>query len=318
MSARNLIIIINPRLLDYRDFEEIGRLINKRNSQIRFSLLSLDDDIANFPTIDWRLPTFTVSLCPEVRSMPRRGSVFYNRQIDKLTQLEIMKNAGIPVPRSDSYVRGQTYDPTDWGEFVIVKSRSLIGSSKGKTAHVTPTRFLSSPDVFDEPVKSILLSDAAIIQEFVNTGTNPVEHRATTFLGRVLYLLQGKSTVNLPELDPNAPRTFIFDSKFKDPDNGITRQRRLVIDLEIIALAQRVAKAFPGIPLLGVDILKDVQTGKLYALEVNGGGNTWHFSSPSDSGDARRQISREERINQFGAWDIAASVLIEKTLYYAK
>jgi hypothetical protein len=40
-----------------------------------------------------------------------------------------------------------------------------------------------------------------------------------------------------------------------------------------------VHQAFPTIPLLGVDILRDCDTGQLYVIEVNARGWTFHLSS---------------------------------------
>jgi hypothetical protein len=38
--------------------------------------------------------------------------------------------------------------------------------------------------------------------------------------------------------------------------------------------------ALPRIALLGVDVIRDAQTGKLYVVELNASGWVWHFSSP--------------------------------------
>jgi hypothetical protein len=51
-------------------------------------------------------------------------------------------------------------------------------------------------------------------------------------------------------------------------------------DPDVLELARKVHAAFPNIPRLGTDILREAATGKLYVLERNPGGNTWHFSSP--------------------------------------
>jgi hypothetical protein len=91
----------------------------------------------------------------------------------------------------------------------------------------------------------------------------------------------------------------------------------LVNDMEVMAFARRAARAMPAIPLQGMDIVRDARTGKLYALENNSGGNTWHFSSKMfESG--KKKITRDMRIAQFGAWDIAARVLAERTLREAR
>ena len=69
----------------------------------------------------------------------------------------------------------------------------------------------------------------------------------------------------------------------------------------------------PGIPLQGLDILRDPGNGKLYALESNCGGNTWAFSSKI--GEKARRIfgGSGPMIDQFGAWDIVADALIKRT-----
>jgi hypothetical protein len=80
------------------------------------------------------------------------------------------------------------------------------------------------------------------------------------------------------------------------------------------------------IPMLAVDVIREAATGKLYVLECNPGGNTWHFSSSIGEklrlgfGDAKtngnekaNEIARRMFIDQFGAFDIVAQQLIAKT-----
>jgi hypothetical protein len=55
----------------------------------------------------------------------------------------------------------------------------------------------------------------------------------------------------------------------------------LCSDAAILSLAERAHAALPDVPLLGVDIVRDADTGELFVLELNSIGYTWHFSSPS-------------------------------------
>jgi hypothetical protein len=87
----------------------------------------------------------------------------------------------------------------------------------------------------------------------------------------------------------------------------------LVNDREILAFGRLVHAAMPGIPLQGIDILRDVKDGRLYVLENNAGGNTWAFSSQRGENARRALGGAEAMVNQFGAWDIAADVLIKRT-----
>ena len=51
-------------------------------------------------------------------------------------------------------------------------------------------------------------------------------------------------------------------------------------DAEIIAFGEAAHRAFPDVPLLGVDIVRRATDGKLFVLEVNASGWVWHFASP--------------------------------------
>jgi D-alanine-D-alanine ligase-like ATP-grasp enzyme len=85
-------------------------------------------------------------------------------------------------------------------------------------------------------------------------------------------------------------------------------------DADVLAFAKRIAGVFGGIPLLGIDIVREHGSGKLYALEVNAGGNVWHFSSPYWA-ERRARYPHVARAmhEQFGAFDVAAKALISAT-----
>ena len=91
-----------------------------------------------------------------------------------------------------------------------------------------------------------------------------------------------------------------------------------------------LGRALPHVPKSGVDIVRDHLTGRLHVLECNAGGNTWHFSSdigatcrarlggypacPEAEAVAKGRLAL---IGQFGAFDRAAEVLVEKTIELA-
>ena len=79
-------------------------------------------------------------------------------------------------------------------------------------------------------------------------------------------------------------------------------------DADVIALAGRAHRAFPDQPLLGTDIVRDVDSGELYVIECNPRGDTWYISS-----DTGRLIERANGVDfaaQFEALEAAAGVLI--------
>jgi hypothetical protein len=99
---------------------------------------------------------------------------------------------------------------------------------------------------------------------------------------------------------------------------GMREMRALESTPEILSFATKVHDAFPAIPLLGVDILQDCTTGNVYVLEINAGGNVWHFSSARSALGRDHGIPLEQRVAQFGAWDVAANTLVSFTRKHAR
>src|SRR6478752_3189314 len=91
---------------------------------------------------------------------------------------------------------------------------------------------------------------------------------------------------------------------FATNDNLMGQVRSICNDPEIVALGERAHEAFPECPVLGVDIIRESQTGRLYVLEVNPHGAVWHLSSPL----ARKMDPKHVRdlYTQFNALDRAA------------
>jgi hypothetical protein len=83
---------------------------------------------------------------------------------------------------------------------------------------------------------------------------------------------------------------------------------------DVHEFARKIASAFPAVPLLGCDIVKDIHTGELHALEVNAGGDVWHFSSPFLAEIRAKHPNIEKSMKaQYGAFDVAAKALIRAT-----
>ena len=82
----------------------------------------------------------------------------------------------------------------------------------------------------------------------------------------------------------------------------------------MLGLARAAHEALPEIPLKGCDLLRDVTTGKFYVIELNSGGNTWHFSS-NFFAETRKKTPELElaRRQQFDYARTAARVLVVRT-----
>jgi len=84
---------------------------------------------------------------------------------------------------------------------------------------------------------------------------------------------------------------------------------------DMIDLARRVGAVFPNIPLLGLDILRCKSTGKAHVLEINAGGNVWHYSSQLAAKERATHPdhfpSAEQKQRSF---EMVAEILIRKAI----
>jgi hypothetical protein len=308
MTKRNLILI--HRGPEYeKDFDEIAAKVNSIDRDI--SIYHLPADLnTELPTGAWQYPTLTVALMPEFSLPIRRGPVLKNYPIDKLDQQEIFRKNGIATPPALPFRFGMKLDPIVFGEFVILKPSDLALTSNGYGIHVFRRRRLESMRLLHlsaiHPIRST--PNDFIVQRFIHTGQHPASYRATTFLGKVMTLEKFQGIKPTPPL--TAPDHEIERATFAPKEN---RTFWFVSDPEIINVAEEIARAFQDIPLLGIDIVKST-SGKLYALEVNAGGNTWHYSSKTWEQDRKANPHYYVRMRtQFGAFDIAATRLAQAT-----
>lgn len=89
----------------------------------------------------------------------------------------------------------------------------------------------------------------------------------------------------------------------------------MVVDEEVIAFGERVHRVFPMFPVLGQDIIRDADNNKLYIVELNSGGWTWHLSS--DFGNQYRTKFKLDYYGQFNALEKITSALARTTIAQA-
>jgi len=116
-----------------------------------------------------------------------------------------------------------------------------------------------------------------------------------------------------PRVDLAAPDSVIETAPIAYQADA-NRERILIRDADVLAMARAAHKAFPEIPLIGCDIIREAGSDRLYVLEVNPGGNTWHFSSNSARG-MRKAMGPEavqKMRQQFQALRTVAVALVER------
>ena len=310
----NLIIVTGRQHEDWHDFEEIAHEVVKIAPDIAVHLVSPRDTAKVLDARKWKRPGITVCVGHPGHFQPLRGPFFHSLPIKKIDQYSRLKNAGIPTPHTGRFQFGRDYSEAEWGEFVILKPLPLELTSKGSTVRLYRTRRLRELTLANLPKDHFLREAPGIVQTFIDTGEFASKWRVLTLFGEPLYsstsgsviaradLTADDAAIENSDIEPRTPRNSAADPK--------GQRNRLATDEKILEFARRMHGAFPNIPLLGCDILKRHSDGELFALEVNAGGNVWHFSSTFAAKHREHLGGREKMLNQFGAWQAAARVMI--------
>ena len=306
MTRRNLIII--HRGPEYtKDFDEIADKVNALDPRITVYHMppSYRDGL---PTGAWDSPTLTVALLAKFSFTVHRGPVLMNKAMEKLDQQDVFRKNNIPYPPAMPFRCGMTLDPILFGDFVLLKPADLkLTSQDNGTAVFRRKRAeMLTMDSFPPSHPIRWSAKGFLVQRLVYTGEYPSSHRAATFLGEVMSLERFQSRRPTPPLD--APDHEIETADFAPKSD---RDYDFVGDEDILLLARRVAACFPSIPLLGIDILRDTK-GRLFVIEINAGGNTWHYSSKAWAEHRRTNPEYYVRLRtQFSAFDVVARRLCE-------
>jgi hypothetical protein len=217
-------------------------------------------------------PTFVYSPVPLKMFKPARGVVFQGTSMAKSQECEALIKAGVSVPRYKLVTERDRPDLTDLGAYVVVKPDC---GARGALVRVSRSNRVKW-SAYETEVSG--KGDRWIAQEFIYTGPWPVNYRVTTLFGKVLWSWKQEADRNRPPL--SGPEGFKETPGLNVVASSKGCMMALNYDPEIIEFAERAHAAFPDVPLLGTDVLRDATTGKLYVLEVNASGWVWHFSSP--------------------------------------
>lgn len=299
MKRLNLIIVPESSNCDIGDFHDIAERIRKLAGDIRVHVVKRR-------YLWWRQlgflfkPSLYVAFYEARSFQPLRGASLHGKSIAKSEQYLRMEDAGFDTLPWQVIAADKQYEKADWGDRVIIKpDRGREGQG---------VRLVRPEDIRQQMASQNGRDN--LIQKFVDTGRHPNYFRALTLFGDILYL---RKTTNLGT-DIDACRAEDLPDPVANASQGSTE---LVDDREIIEFAKALAtRAFADIPLLGQDIVRERSTGRLYCLEVNPYGSTWHFSTVA--GKKLQQRDKIDYRSQYGAFDVAAKVLIEKTRLLAR
>jgi Prokaryotic glutathione synthetase, ATP-grasp domain len=301
--TRNLLIIQTPPLQDPADWVTIKQRIERDAPDIEVRIAN--NGHPNSVTARWqvRRPSLVFSPIHLINFVPCGGAIFCGHILGKDEQLRRLSSIDILTPKTVMLSSVGSLDPSEWSEFVVVKPNN---SNSGKGVRLVRSTDLSAR--YNE--LTTLANDQILVQPYIDHAEEgyPTIYRVLTMFGRALYCVLNRWDNKRPRLAQIADDPF---GVIATNDKSMGQVRAICNDPEIVALGERAHKAFPECPVLGVDIIRDIQSGRLYVLEVNPHGAVWHLSSLF-----AKEVDPEyvrARYAQFNALDRAADLLIQKT-----
>jgi hypothetical protein len=311
-AALHLVLAYRPGWQSVEDLTAIARHVRDIDRGIQTFLMPVT--LAN--RVSRRdaaaLPTLIVSPGPLTELTPLRGKLYAGWPVPKFEEVRRLREAGLAVPLTAVLTPDLRLDPAVWGEIVILKPTDIPTSSHGRGISLSRTNRVRfrPPEQYPEHHPGRL--GPMLVQQYIDTGERLSVYRVLTLFGEPLYAQLNRSSAARVDL---AAADDAIESAVVALQAGENREGILIDDPEVIALARAAHEALPEIPLKGCDIIREASTGRLFVLELNSGGNTWHFSS--NYAEPIRRIYGPEfelrRRQQFDALRTAARVLVERT-----
>jgi hypothetical protein len=305
VRRRNLLLVTYKDGPIEQSLGEVARFVREIAPEIRAHVVG--DRRYRLQRIPLALrPTLVFSPTPLRRLRLLRGVVYQGRSMPKSREFELLAAQGVPVPRWTRLTEDAKPDLSGFGPYVVVKPEFGMRGGRVRIVRKDRVRWKPEQNPFDPHNRD------SLVQEFIYTGKWPVTYRVSTLFGAVLYAMRGEGNhARRPLLG-----RYAFSGGPRVGGASIVGSARdsewsLSDDPEVLAMAQRAHAAFPGIPLLGVDVIRDAETGKLYVLETNPDGWTWHFTSRD--GLAGQKQFGFDLAGQFDGLRKAARILAEKT-----
>lgn len=301
----NLIIVQVPKMQNIADFIVVRHMMLSRAPDIETSII---EHKAPLPSDFWRKMALRPTLIFSPVAIPiepaARGMRLAGRRMTKLQEVELFCRGGFPVPPTVKLEPGIRLDERQWGPFVVLKPNK---GGQGKGIRLARTRDAIWADPLSWPQDDPRHGQELIAQQYVYPGQFPRSYRVFTVLGKAIYSAVSTATEPVSQPDPSSSNPIDIDVT----SNGVQRTIRLCGDTDIIDLAQAVHRASPLIPTMGVDIVREDGTGKLFVMEVNSTGFTWHLSS--NYGLVHQHKYGLDYYGQFNALTTIADALVDVT-----
>jgi amino acid adenylation domain-containing protein len=299
----NLLILVNDRF-EMASFENVARVVRELDTAINAVVArdsaSAEINLRNRPTL-----TFSPAMIRHWPPYP--GRVFCGYPLSKCEEYIALERAGIAVPKWALLTEDEVPNLSNFDEYVVQKPNyggrglevEIVNKSGLRWKRITTDAQGESP--------------STIVQQFIYTGALAVSYRVNTLFGRVLHSVSVRAGASSPELKgiEDLKSMLNLGSGFSIASSTSEPSIELNFDEEIIRFGELAHAAFPNIPLLGVDVVREVPSGRLFVLEVNAIGYVWNFQTD-------RPATWPNIEEQFDGVRKAAYILAEKTQEYAR
>jgi hypothetical protein len=297
----NLLLVTHTEQNQHLILPAVVQELRKLNEGIRARVVNDVEPRLKHRVWTLGLPTTVISMRPvatqqQKRFLPRWATVWQQMPLNKIDECRVLEGAGIRVPKWAATREGWEPDLSGFREFVVVKPAEGKNGALVRVMRRARVRWgcLTTPSILTGTNRA---SEALLVQEYVHTGPLPTSYRVGTVFGEPIYAFRFVAD--------RARRPFEsvpLHSKDFDGRNIVASSKGCSLDCsvpeDVIELARQAHRAFPTVPLLGIDIIREHGSGQLYVLEANVWGGTFHLTSP-----VYQRILRESGIDlrtQFG------------------
>jgi hypothetical protein len=306
MGVYKKALILVHRNENADDFQQIARRIRKLDPTIGVTMFSDFLTSKMLPPEYLNLPMLVIYLCNPPSSEFKVATKLAVKETSKIDEYAHFKQHNILCLPIERFKWGMALDPAIYGDWVVLKPE--FKNSTGRDINMLPTALLPTLTLDDFPANHLIREDTYLVQKFIKTGETPVHYRVTIFLNEILFSSKSCSKFQYPQPNLTCMLSTTVASNIAE-----NRTTQLYENEEINNFALVVSNTFPVSPLLGIDILQDELTKQLYVLEVNAGGNVWHFSSTNGENYRFNLGGKNAMVRQYNAWDRAAEALVRNT-----
>jgi hypothetical protein len=291
--------------VDGRDIAEIVGRIRQVDRDIQVFPINIERQDRFVSDKLKRNPLATVELARTRDFRPPRGPWLRSEPVHKRIQCSMVEKAGLSLPKTITYKKGIDVTEEMFGEFIFIKA-THIGASVGTGNFLMRTRDFDKarPDldrVFGQP-----FATPPIIQQYIHTGKFPQNYRVVTVLEKPVHMTHDTA---LHEIKLNLPHSTLALKESAQTNMGGAHYR-FDESQDVLDFAVSIAKVFDDRSVIGIDIIREESSGKLYFLEANIG-NVWLFSNTTGQKfrNALGPDSVEKMKAQFNAFELIPAIL---------